>query len=67
MTLGGTPAPTVGGGFVRLGRHLHQRTALVGFEGGEADAGTVVPGRLQGGRQRLEDRFFINNSLPTSL
>ncbi|MGV8473559.1 E3 binding domain-containing protein, partial [Pseudomonas aeruginosa] len=31
---------------------------LVGFEGEEADAGTVV-GRLEGGGSALEDRFFI--------
>ena len=55
------PAPydgVVGKLFGAEGDILHVGEPLVGFEGEEADAGTVV-GRLEGGGSALEDRFFI--------
>ena len=48
----------VGKLFGAEGDILHVGEPLVGFEGEEADAGTVV-GRLEGGGSALEDRFFI--------
>ncbi|KFF31993.1 hypothetical protein G039_0330100 [Pseudomonas aeruginosa VRFPA01] len=55
------PAPydgVVGKLFGAEGDILHVGEPLVGFEGEEADAGTVV-GRLEGGGSAPEDRFFI--------